>query len=57
MTHKLRIVSVSEWEISTTAEPSEIEKAKRNIVDILKRETPEFASWAKRVRMTVEEMK
>lgn len=57
MTHKIQIVSVSVWEVNTTADKSEIEKAKRNIIEILKRETPESASWATRTRMTVEEMK
>ena len=57
MTHKLRFVSVTEWTLETTADQSEIEKAKRNIIDILKRETPESSSWATRTRMTVEEMK
>ena len=57
MTHKVQIIIATEWQIDTAADKSEIEKAKRNIIDILTRETPEFASWAKRTRMTVEEMK
>ena len=57
MTHKVQIIIATEWQIDTSAEDSEIEKAKRNIIDILKRETPQFASWAKMTRMTVEEMK